>query len=88
MEIKDFLEEQESIGNKLVNVRQWATEKADEKFGKEYQDTMKWNELYYLPNPEHRPDEWALKEEYNDIYWGMVDEFENELLEYQSELYE
>jgi len=88
MEIKEFLEEQEFIGNMLVNVREWAGNKADERFCKEYEKELGWNELYFLPDAEHRPDEWRLKDKYNDIYWEMVDEFENELLEYQSELYD
>ena len=86
--IQEFLEQRESVGEHLINVRAWATDKADGKFCIEYEKELGWNELYYLPCPEERPDEWKLKDKYNDIYWRMVDEYENKLLEYQSELYE
>lgn len=87
-EITEFLEERESVGEHLINVRQWAGDMADKKFKEEYEDVFKWEQLYMQQDAEHRPDDWTLKEEYNDIYWGMVDEFEEELLEYKNNEYD
>ena len=93
MDIKDkspietFLEERESVGEHLINVRQFAMDRADEKFKKEYESVYKHEELYMRQDEEHRPHDWTLKDEFNDIFWGMVDEFEEELLEYKNEEY-
>lgn len=89
--MNNFLEEQEDQGYFLINTRLWAIDKADKKFEGEYELTHLWTELYepssYYPDSEEVSG-WTLKEKYQDIYWRMVDEFEFELEQYKSELYD
>lgn len=90
-EITEFLEERESVGEHLINVRRWAGDMADRKFKEEYEEKYKWDELYEITVTNDETGEpicWGLREEYSDIYWGMVDEFEGDLLEYKNEEYE
>lgn len=90
-EIRSFLEEQESIGNSLINTRQWAVGKADKWFKEEFEDKLEWGELYEL-NQEGIEDSsimtWMLKDQYNTVFWDKVDEFEQELLEYKNYEYD
>ena len=90
--IRSFLETQESIGNSLINTRRWAMDKANKEFKEKYENYVDWNKLYepssISPHSDGRALSWTLKEEFNDIYWGMVDEFENELLEYKNDEYD
>lgn len=90
-EIIEFLEERESVGEHLINVRKWAMDQADKWFETEYENTSLWTELYepseYFPDSEEVRG-WTLKEKYQDIFWEKVDEFEGDLLEYKNEEYD
>lgn len=91
MDREKYLEERESIGEILINVREWAMDRADERFKREYEDTHKYSDLYDVSvrHPESgEPLSYVLNEKYNDVYFGMVDDFEEELLEYKSEEYD
>lgn len=89
--IETFLEERESVGEHLIKTRLWAMDRAEERFKKEYEDILEYNKIYEASELHPETGEvlcWSLREEYGDIFWGMVDEFEEELLEYKNEEYD
>lgn len=90
MNIKDFLTERELKGEHLIGTRNWALEQAERKFKAEYEDVHDYTELYENSGTieEGGDEKWSLKDKYNDIFWGMVQDFEDDILEYQSELYD
>lgn len=63
----------------VVDVKRLAMNLADRDFKIAYEDKLAWSDIY---EPESFGDdedthvEWHLRDEYQGIYWGLVDDFE------------
>ena len=77
-----YLENKDYI---LINVREYAMDKANEWFRKNYEEKFTYSQLYTITNPDcdRELQTYGLKDECNTIFFDKVDEIEEELLHYK-----
>ena len=51
--MKEFLEEKQAENSHLIDIRDYATNKADVWFKNEWEDRVSHNELYEIENPDN-----------------------------------
>lgn len=66
----------------IIDIRRYATDKADEWFDREYENKLHPSELYDIDPSGTR----TLKDRYNQIYMDKIDEIEEDLLHYVRDL--
>lgn len=70
----------------IIDIRKYATDKADEWFEREYETQLPHSELYEFLNNEELTLGCILKDKYNQIYMDKVDEIEEDLMHYIKDL--